>query len=157
MQQLGQYILSLTATAILCSVVMSMFRDGTVRGVLRIVCAMILTITALVPLTDYKIPDFLELSGGYLSDGKDIASMGEDLARVEKRKRIQHQLEAYILDKASGIGANIRPEVTVDANGVPIEIRLLGQCSDRIRQELTDMITNDLGIPREDQKWAGQT
>ena len=157
MQQLGRYVLSLTAATILCSVVLSMFRDGTVRRILRIVCAIILTITALSPLTDYKIPDFSELSGCYLSEGKVIASMGEDLAGLEKRKCIQLQLEAYILDKANGMGANLRPEVTVDANGFPVEIRLQGQCSERIRQELTDMITNDLGIPKEDQKWTGQT
>ena len=157
MQQLGQYVLSLTVTAILCSVVLSMFRDGTVRSILRIVCAMILTITTLSPLTDYKIPDFSGLSGCYLSEGKAIAAIGEDLAGVEKRKCIQHQLEAYILDKANGMGANIRPEVTVDANGVPVEIRLQGQCSDRNRQLLETAITNDLGIPKEDQKWTGQT
>lgn len=157
MQQLGRYVFSLTAAALLCGVVLSMFRDGTVRSILRIVCTVILTITALVPLTDYKISDFSGFSDHYLSDGKAIAAMGEDLARVEKGKCIQHQLEAYILDKASGMGADIKPDVTVDANGVPVKIRLRGQCSDRIRQELTDMITNDLGIPKEDQKWTGQT
>ena len=157
MQQMGQYVLSLTSAAILCSVVLSMFRDGTVRRILRIVCAIILTITALSPLTDYKIPALSELSGCYLSEGKAIASMGEDLAGLEKQKCIQHNFEAYILDKANGMGANLKPEVTVDANGFPLKIRLQGQCSERIREKLADMITNDLGIPKEDQKWTGQT
>ena len=79
------------------------------------------------------------------------------MAGLEKRKCIQHQLEAYILDKAIAMGADIRPEVTVDADGVPLEIWLQGQCSERIRQELSDMITNDLGVLKEDLKWTGQT
>lgn len=157
MQQLGQYVLSLTAAAILCSVVLSMFRDGTVRSILRIVCAIVLAITAISPLMNYKVPDFSRFSGGYLSEGESIASMGVDLAGMEKLKCIKHQLEAYILDKAGEIGADIRPEITVNTDGIPVKVRLYGQCSDHIRQELTDMITNDLGIPKEDQKWTGQT
>ena len=72
MQQVGRYVLSLTASAILCGIVMSIFQEGTVRRILHIVCALILTITAITPLTDYKIPDFFRLSDKYFSRGKPL-------------------------------------------------------------------------------------
>ena len=61
------------------------------------------------------------------------------------------------MDKADALGAGIRPEVKLDEQGIPVEVKLYGTCTSTVRQVLAAVITNDLGIPEEDQKWTGET
>ena len=157
MHQLGQYILSLTATAMLCGITISFFREGILKYTLQMICGIIMTIAVISPLSDLNISDVSVISDSYLIEGKTIAAMGVDLAQNEKEQCIQQRLEAYILDKADALNASVTPQVTLDNSGFPVEVRLWGQCSDQARQALTAMITNDLGIPEEDQKWTGET
>ena len=157
MHQLGQYVLSLSAIAMVCGILMSFFRDGTVKNILRIVCGIIMIIAAISPMSNLDISEVSLISDKYLLDGKAIATMGEDLARNETQQCIQRRLEAYILDKADTLNASITPQVKLNHEGLPVEVWLWGQCSDQTRQDLTAMITNDLGIPEEDQKWTGET
>lgn len=156
MQQLGQYVLSLTAVAIICGILLSMFRDGTMRNLLRMLSGIVLTMIALSPLTDLRISDSFLFSESYHSEGKAIATMGEDLAESEKERCIQRQLEAYILDKADALNAQLTAVVKLNEDCLPVEVRLDGECSASVRQTLSAMITNDLGIPEEDQKWTGE-
>ena len=44
----------------------------------------------------------------------------------------------------------------LDDQDIPVEVRLYGTCTSAVRQTLTAVITNDLGIPEEDQKWTGE-
>jgi hypothetical protein len=121
------------------------------------VCGIIMIITVAAPLSRLDISEIYHISDRYLTDGNAIAAMGEDLARVEKLQCIQQRLEAYILDKANALNAPVIPQVKLNPDGLPVEVRLWGQCSDQARKALTAMITNDLGIPEEDQKWTGET
>ena len=42
MQRLGQYALSLVATAMICGILLSFFREGTVKNILRMVCGIMM-------------------------------------------------------------------------------------------------------------------
>ena len=152
-----QYILSVTVVCILSGVLLSLFREGTVMQLLRMVCGILLIITAIGPLSGKTIPEILTVPDHWLPDGEAAAAMGADLARRETRRCIQQRLEAYILDKAQALGADITPTVELDAENYPESIELEGDCSEDIRQTLSSVITNDLGIPEEDQKWTGRT
>ena len=157
MLQLGQYILSITAVSAVCSIFASLLQEGTTQKLLRMICRIVLVIMLLSPLAKIAVPDSFEFPQSYLSEGKRIAAMGRDLAGEEKQKSIEHQLEAYILDKADALDAGIRPEVKLDEQGIPVEVKLYGTCTSAVRQVLAAVITNDLGIPEEDQKWTGET
>ena len=157
MQRLGQYALSLVATAMICGILLSFFREGTVKNILRMVCGIMMITAASTALRDLDISELTVISERFYTEGKTIAAMGEDLARDEKLQCIQQRLEAYILDKANALNAPVIPQVKLNPDGLPVEVRLWGQCSDQARKALTAMITNDLGIPEEDQKWTGET
>ena len=154
MQQLGQYVLSLTSAAIICGLLQSLFRDGTTGRLLRICTGIVLSIVALSPLICLRIPDLCLFYDSYISEGNDIATMGEELAEAEKSRCIQREFEAYILDKANALNADITAEVRLNNKYLPVEVRMHGQCTDSARKTLVEMITNDLGIPEEDQKWT---
>lgn len=156
MQQLGQYVVTLTAAAILCGILLSFFSEGAVRMKLKLICGVFLTVTALAPLPRISLPDLSAFSQFYLSEGKSFAVTGETIAREELLGRIKQATETYILDKAASMGAVIKPEVELDAEGNPVSVRLQGDCSAIQRQQLRAAITNDLGIPEEDQQWTGE-
>lgn len=155
MQQLGQYVVSLTAAALICGILLSLFRDGPVRLIVRLVCGVFLTVTALSPLTDLSIPDVSAFVSDYRAEGEANAALGENLARAETQKRIRQQLEAYILDKATLMGAEITADISLNDEGYPEAVCLSGEVTDAVRQQLQEMITNDLGIPKENQQWIG--
>ena len=157
MQQLGQYVVTLTAAAMICGILLSLFSDGSVRSQLQLICGVFLTVTALAPMTRISLPDLTDFSQSYLWEGKSLAVAGENSAREELLGRIKQSTETYILDKAASMGAAIRPEVELDAEGNPVSVCLQGDCSAIQRQQLRAAITNDLGIPEEDQKWTGET
>lgn len=155
MQQLGAYVVSLTAAAMISGILLSLFPDGPVRGMLKLVCGVFLTVTALSPLIKINQPDLSGFVFDYMSEGESAAALGEDMAQDETLELIKFGLEAYILDKAASLDASVTPEVGLDESGVPVSVRMTGAVSDAARLELEALIAKDLGIPKEDQQWSG--
>ena len=65
------------------------------------------------------MPDF---SLRYMDDAEDAAAMGENLARDSMADIIKEETEAYILDKAADLHANLRVEVTVGEDNLPAAV-----------------------------------
>ena len=68
---------------------------------------------------------------------------------------IKQRTEAYILDRASAMDAQIKVSVSLGKDGIPKSVRITGRISPMNRSRLTDVIAADLGIPREQQEWIG--
>ena len=68
---------------------------------------------------------------------------------------ISEQTEAYILDKAADLHANLHVEVTVGEDNLPTAVTLSGEASPYARRQIQAIIANDLGISKENQKWIG--
>ena len=148
-----QYVLSLTAAALLGGILLSCVPEGSSRKILRLVCGILLTITALKPLGQLRLPDLDGLTGEYRQQAEAAVAMGQEMARLEAQEGIRNDLEAYILDKAAELGLEITPRVFLDESGIPVSARLEGETSSGMRQRIQTIITNDLGIPGEAQEW----
>lgn len=98
------------------------------------------------------MPDF---SLRYMDDAEDAAAMGENLARDSMADIIKEETEAYILDKAADLHANLRVEVAVGEDNLPAAVTIFGEASPYARRQIQAMIANDLGISKENQKWIG--
>ena len=98
------------------------------------------------------MPDF---SLGYMGDAEDAAAMGENLARDSMADIIKEETEAYILDKAADLHANLHVEVIVGEDNLPTAVTLSGEASPYARRQIQAIIANDLGISKENQKWIG--
>lgn len=98
------------------------------------------------------MPDF---SLRYMDDAEDAAAMGENLARDSMADIIKEETEAYILDKAADLHANLRVEVTIGEDNLPAAVTISGEASPYARRQIQAMIANDLGISKENQKWIG--
>ena len=92
---------------------------------------------------------------GSHADAEDAAAMGENLARDSMADIIKEETEAYILDKAADLHANLRVEVAVGEDNLPAAVTISGEASPYARRQIQAMIANDLGISKENQKWIG--
>lgn len=155
MQQLGEYVLSLTAGAVICSILLSLLQEGTGQQLLRIVCGVYLSVTALLPLTGWSLPELEGILRDHVPEAEAAATMGEDMAFQQRQVLIKQELEAYLLDKAAGMDAKITPEVFLDETGTPVSIRISGAVSAPVQAALETVISQELGIAKEDQKWTG--
>ena len=153
MTDFRQYVLSMTAAALLGGILLSCVPEGSGRKILRLVCGILLTVTALKPLGQLRLPNLDAMSGEYRQQAEAAVAVGQEMARLEAREGIHKALEAYILDKAAELGVDVTPEVFTDESGIPVSVRLEGDVSSGMRQKIQTIITNDLGIPGEAQKW----
>ena len=86
-------------------------------------------------------------------DAWDAVQQGEDYVALQRRKGICERLEAYILDKAEALGANVRARFTLDREDLPWTVTVTGSCTPAQKEALARVLAEDLGIPEERQIW----
>ena len=157
MQQLGQYVVSLTSVALISGILLSVLKEGPIHSLIRLLSGILLIITAVAPLKDVTLPDMTEFASGYILEGRNAAAQGSRIAEEERTIRIKEALEEYICDKASAQGAMIQASVSLDETGAPEAVQIIGDADQNIRKSLQSLITKELGIREENQEWIGQT
>lgn len=85
--------------------------------------------------------------------GEIYCSVGVEMAEEAITDIIKQETEAYILAKAKEWNAPIRVDVTVQ-DRIPTYVTLTGTCSPGMEQRIRQFLTQDLGIPKENQKWT---
>lgn len=157
MEGLRQYILSVVAAALVCSLVSCVMPQGKARQLLRLLCGAVLTTVVLGPLMgidNISLSDFLEQ---WEVDAAYYTAQGEQMTQDALAESIKGQTEAYILDKADALGAAIQAEVTLNQSDppVPVSVTLTGEASPYVRSRLEAILESDLGIAKENLKWTG--
>lgn len=153
MEALGQYIVSVVAAAILCGVLRSMVQPGLVGNLLRLVSGVFLAYTVLSPISAFRLDsislDALPETEAAIQAAQAGAAAGEEaMAQI-----IKQQTQAYILEKAKSLGAELEAEVFLDEENLPQKVIYRGSLSPSQRRQLQSTIAQDLGIPKENQQW----
>ena len=156
MDALKEYVFILIISALICSILLSAFPVGIMRSLLKFIFSVFFTITSISPLINYKIPDWSEISNTYLDSGRHAVDFGKNMAEEEQSRLIKAGLTSYILDRAANMGYEITADFKINHQGVPSSVLLEGDIPLSVRKKITDIITKDLGIPEEDQKWTGE-
>jgi len=157
MEKIGQYLLSITAAAVICSVILSVQnKKSTNYTLIQMLCGIYMTVTLLSPLVRFRLPDLSGYMRGLQTESWAAAQMGTDAAEEMLEGIIKHRTETYILDKASSMGLDIHAEVILSDGELPtpcgVEIR--GAASPYKRQQLQGWIREALGISEEAQIWS---
>ncbi len=157
MERLGQYVISVTAAALICGIVSGVVKNNPAKEVIRMLCGLLLTVTVLHPFADIDFSALSDFSLSYAGEGELLAASGEEAALTAMADIIKAESEAYILDKAAGQEVSITVEVSVSQElmPVPAEVRISGNVSPYDRQQLSQIIQKDLGIAKENQIWTG--
>lgn len=95
----------------------------------------------------------------WISDGADqgsvAAAIGKEIACNEFRMRIKQETEEYILSKAASMNLHLSANVTLSDTDFPepTAVTIFAAAPPGIRKELEQIISQDLGISKENQLW----
>lgn len=155
MAVIREYLLSITAAGILCSVIKRMLgQKGTSVSVGKLITALFMVITVISPIKHILSIDDFNFSMHFRQEAENVVQEGENFASTSIRKVIEERTEAYILDKAKEIGAEIDVTVylTEDVYPVPHRVRICGDVSPLQKQNIRKLL-RELGIAEEEQEW----
>lgn len=157
MSDLRSYLLGLTAAALLCSVVKALMpKQGSIAQVLRLILGLLMVLAAVRPWVDISMDDLFGWTQSITTQGERVASQGTALAENAYRQGIKERVQAYILDEAERLGANIEATVELSDEQIPLpaRVRISGALSPYAKQQLTQWITQELGISQEEIEWS---
>ena len=118
-------------------------------------CAVFMIFTAISPLVNVRIGDF----AGYIQDRspqiESAICAGQEAAHTAISEIIKQQTQAYILNKAKQLEADIFADVEMNHYDpyVPESVRISGSVSPYAKQRLKQYIAEELGISEEQQTW----
>lgn len=155
MRSLAEYIISVSAAALLCGILNSMMLKGSAKEVLKLVSGLFLAFCVIRPVSDLRLPEITEIGESIREEASAAVTAGEKLAVNSARDSISEQLEAYILDKADSMGLSLDVEVILKQDGsfLPETMTIEGRATKQQAEELLEEITDALGITREDIVW----
>ena len=136
--------------------ILSIVPKGQLEALLRSICGIVMTVSILSSASNLSIDlHFREWLPDDLENGKAVTSMGEEIAGQVLRQRIKQQTEEYILDKATSMNISLSADITLSETDppVPVAVTLTTSADPVLRTQLERLITQDLGISKEQQRW----
>ena len=156
MEPIREYLLSLTVAAMCCAVVRRLLqKKGMPAAMGKLLTGLFMTFTVLSPLTDFSIGPFEDISEEFKYQAGQAVREGEAYANSGLRKGIKERTEAYILDKARSLEADIQVEVILSNESYPVpkQVQIKGDVSPYARTQLKRLLET-LGIMEENQIWT---
>lgn len=160
MDAIREYILSVTASAVLCGIVTALIgKKGMPGTAMKLLCGIFMALTVVGPWVDIRLDGLLELSSEAAQSADAYAASGENSAAAAMADIIKEQTTAYILDKAEALGVQLTVEVALSSDDIPVPtaVCLYGNVSPYAKKVLTERLEEDLGIPSEEQTWISQS
>ena len=153
MDGLVQYLISITAAAIICGIAKETADEKSASGtMIRLIAGLIMAFTVFSPVIDMELGDLPELPTELFEEAETVSARGQLMAAEELDSIITDKLEAYILDKAASIGADVQVELRLE-DCRPAGIAVYGSVSPGQRQRLQKIFEAELGIAKEKQQW----
>jgi len=156
MDEIRQYLISVTAAAIFCGVITGLVgKKGAAHTVIKLLSGLFLAYTVIAPWTRIKISDISHYTSDLSASAQQYVQSGTDYANLQTASIIKERSEAYILDKAVSMGLNIQVDITLTTNvpSVPESAVITGAVSPYAKERLQVCFANDLGIPKEKLVW----
>ena len=155
MEALRDYLISITSAALISGIVIGITKkSGSISSIVKLLAGLFMTVTVLHPLVDIRLSEAQFYWEQLSLDGDCTAAIGKTAAESEMKQIISDRSNAYILEKASELGADIQVEVLLK-DLMPDAVKISGAVSPYAKQQLSKYITTNLGIPLEDQNWIG--
>lgn len=155
MDGIRQYLISVTAAAIICGCITGILgKKGTVEGITKFLCGLFMTVTVVAPLVDFQLPEVNAFWNSYRTEAGLAIAEGEHIANEMKTAVITEHIETYILDKADSMGLSVTVEISLDDELLPDLVIIHGTASPYAKSKLCNYIMENLGIPEEMLSWT---
>ena len=154
MDGIRNYIMGVVAVSMICSIVLTLSSKGkTTYKIITMICGVVMTMAIISPITNIKPISFGTDMLDIYDDGKQVALTASEDSRKELRSIIQERIQAYILNMATTYDCSLDVLVTLNEDNTPDTVELVGDISPGSKVKLQKQIENDIGIPKERQKW----
>ena len=159
MSWFGRYIYNIIIAALMVSILLAITPTKSISAsLIRIVVGIFLLMIVIAPATRLQIDDMLNNLSEIDTSSTAIIAEAERYSSARQGQVIKQSVESYIFNIASGLGAEISVEIQLsdDFPCTPDSVRLTGPVSPLVKQRLSVVISQDLGIPEESQTWVLQ-
>ncbi len=156
MDGIRQYLLTITAAAVLCALINSLLKSkGSIYAVIKLLTGLFMALCAISPFLNIGDLNFNSFTDAINIEAAEVVIAGENMALESTGRIIKEQVAAYILDKAATMDLDIEVEVTLDSSNPPqpCAVMLKGAVSPYAKEILGQYINDTLGIAKEDQFW----
>lgn len=156
MNRVTEYLLSITAAAVICVVVKSIIdRKSHVGNMIAVISGVFMLITVLSPLLSGSLGDLGKYFDEFYLPGDDVALQAMEESHEEMKQIIKTQSEAYILEEAKRMSLNISVEVNVSDGSPPVpdSVTVTGNISPYKKEALSKYISDNFSIPQESLQW----
>ena len=157
METLRTYLLGIVAAAMAVTAASALLREGSLRRAVRLAGSVVLILVVLGPL----LRESLDAFGAYLAEiemEEDALRSGIEVENTDILTRIIcRKTEAYILDKATAMGAEVEVAVTMEQGEhypYPYAVTVEGALTDAQRERLSEDMELSLAIPKERQVFS---
>ena len=155
MNAIRDYLISVTAAALISGIVIGISKkSGSISTIVKLLAGLFMTVTVLYPIVDIRLSEAQFYWEQLSLDADYAASIGKNAAEQEIKQIITDRSCAYVLKKANELGADIQIEIILE-DLIPDSVRISGAVSPYVKQQLSNYIATNLGIPLEDQLWTG--
>lgn len=148
-----QYVFSLIICSLSCGIILQIISDPKRKALMHLVCGTVLAVSILRPLSRIDLEDSLRIPVLDQFSADYFLAEGKKTALKAREQNIKGYCEAYILEKAKALDAEITAHVSLDEDLIPIFVEINGVVGPNIQMQLQNILTTDLGIPKENQKW----
>ena len=158
MESLKEYLLSVIVVSAFCALINSLLvQNGASQRILKLISGIVIMIAVLRPLISFEIYDIYTYIESFCADASVRVQQGEKSFNEASAAIIKEKTQAYILDKAMSLDADIAVDVVLDTNApyVPVSVYLRGSVSPYAKKQLSDYIAEKLAIGKEAQIWIG--
>ena len=157
MEELKQYAVSITAAAIMCSILSGMISHSSTKKLVRFIFGVFMAAALIRPISGMEIPDLMRLTDTGSTSVHSIIEDAKNMAGTATAEIIKEASEAYILDKAASLGSSVCVSVHLEDAPpyAPCGVTITGSVSPYIRQTLSQWIADNFAIAKENQIWTG--
>lgn len=158
MDEIKNYLIRLTAAALICGIAMCLVQKKKMSGsLIKLLCGVFMALTVLGPIINIQLDGIGSFSPQIGQSAQNAVADGKNTALDAWVEGIKQSTRSYILDKAESYGAQLEVEVTVARSNPPklTGVRLKGDISPYGKKMLQEVISQQLGVAEEDQLWVG--
>lgn len=156
MNWIRNYLLSVTAAAIVCAIAKALVGHKSAHShLIQLISGIFLSAIVIAPLLKINVPDIEDYMNTVTAESNAAVDHGIIYSNSEVAALIKEKTQAYILDKAAALGADIQVDVLLSDENPPIPERVFirGTVSPYNKLQLTRCISEQLDIPEEAQIW----
>lgn len=156
MSALTKYLYGILCAAVICTVITALTPKSKSAGkLIRMLCGLFLLLSILKPIGNIDLSNIGDFADSLQTDSERIVAQGVEASAQSLRSVIKEECEAYVMEKAMQMGAEISVEIVIAEGNTPVptDATVTGTVSPYAKQRLAVILAEDLNIPKERQKW----